>query len=77
MTRTGHPDLASAFADHARRRMTRALRNMRPWPNWKPRSETAEIGECPCCDSTLVVVTRPTGRRARQHVGYEIGEAGA
>ena len=73
MTRTGHPDLASAFADHARRKMTRDVLNVRPWPNWEVPGETAECCECPVCNSTLILVTPITGQRAANHDGYEIG----
>ena len=75
MTRTGHPDLVSAYADHARRRMTGDLLNLRPWPGWDVPGETAMLGECQC-GSTLIIVTTLTGQRAANHDGYEIGESG-
>ena len=78
MTRTGHPDLASAFADHARRSLQLDMRNLRIWPGWIEDGKQAWCGECDC-NSTLIVFlpidTAPvvTGQRAANHDGHDLG----
>lgn len=47
---TGHASIAEAYADHARRKLTGELCNLRPYPG------LGQMGECFACGSTLIVL---------------------